>query len=290
MLGRRIIQLKWQFVQPLPGRSEDGVAYAGRNQRKWRLADTARRATAFYEMGFEFWRIWHPQQVIVIEVLLLDHAVLYRDALFQRRAEAHENSALDLRANTVHVDNPAGVDDRHHTINVEVATFYCDLSHLSEIGCLGVEAGDAATAIGAERLAPSCLLGDEIKHVDRASGIGERAIKVGPARAWASGGVLKEPAAEVVRIQSGEMSEFVDEALDSKNVERNFHATPRSARDAAVDGNIRHPEMLCLVWLIDDSSKLVSLCLPRVTLADNGRVGHAVCPRNKVSFVVDTAA
>jgi hypothetical protein len=48
--------------------------------------------------------------------------------------------------------------------------------------------------------------------------------------------------------------------------------------------------MLCRVGLIDGSSELIGLCLPRVTLADDGGVSDAVGPRNKVSFQIDAGA
>ena len=48
--------------------------------------------------------------------------------------------------------------------------------------------------------------------------------------------------------------------------------------------------MLCRVGLIDGSPEFVGLCLLRVTLADDGGVGHAIGPRNEVSFPIDAAA
>jgi hypothetical protein len=36
--------------------------------------------------------------------------------------------------------------------------------------------------------------------------------------------------------------------------------------------------------------ELIGLCLPRITLADDGRVGDAIGPRNKISFPIDAAA
>ena len=119
-----------------------------------------------------------------------------------------------------------------------------DLGDLSKISGLGEEARDTATTIGAEGLTPAGLLRGEVEHVDHTRGIGERAIEVGPGCDGVGGGLLQQAAAEEVGILSGEVSEFVDEALDRENVEGDLDPAPGSSGSAAFDRHIRHTEVL----------------------------------------------
>ena len=104
------------------------------------------------------------------------------------------------------------------------------------------------------------------------------------------GGVLQQAAAKEVGILSGEVSEFVDEALDREYVEGDFDPAPGSSGRAAFDGHIGEAKMLRRVGLIDGSSELIGLGLLRVILADDGGIGHAIGPRNEVPFPIDAAA
>src|SRR5580700_7461221 len=94
--GRHLIEVKGKFAQALSGGGEDGVANAGPDQRKRRLADTAGWAAAFHQVGLEVRSVRHAQYFRAIEVLLLNHSVLDRDALFKGGAQAHQHSALYL--------------------------------------------------------------------------------------------------------------------------------------------------------------------------------------------------
>jgi hypothetical protein len=154
--------LKGELAQAFSSNGKDGVANTGTDERERGLADAAGRTSAFDEVGLEMRGIRHSQQIIAIEVLLLNRAVLDSDAFFEGGTEAHQDSAFDLRADAVHVDNCAWVDDRDHPIDVYVAVLDGDLSDLSEIGGLGEEAGDTAATMGSEGLTPSGLLCGEV--------------------------------------------------------------------------------------------------------------------------------
>jgi len=203
-------------------RREDGIAHARTDERERRLADAARRMASFDQVGLELRSIRHAQQFVTIKVLLLNHAVLDRDALLERGAQAHENSTLDLRPDAVAVDHEAGIDGRDHPVDAYVAVFDGDFRNLSEIGGLGKEAGDTAATIGTERRTPAGLRCGEVQHVDHTHGIDEPSIVVRSGRDGMGGGVLQQAPPEEVGILSRKVSEFVNETLDGEDVESDF--------------------------------------------------------------------
>src|SRR5574341_2179927 len=84
-------------VQPLAAELVDRVRHRGRHPRPTDLAQSARRGVALDERHLHrLGQVRHAQQVIVVEVALLDHAVLYRDALVQHAREPVEDAALDV--------------------------------------------------------------------------------------------------------------------------------------------------------------------------------------------------
>ena len=71
----------------------------------------------------------------------------------------------------------------------------------------------------------------------------------------------QQAAAEEVGILSSQVSEFVDKALDRKNVEGDLDPAPGSAGGAALDRHIGHAEMLGRIGLIEGSAELIGLRL-----------------------------
>ena len=61
------------------------------------LADAAGRLAALDEMDLDRRRLVDAQHAIVVEVALLDAAVLERDLALQRGGEAEDDAAFDLR-------------------------------------------------------------------------------------------------------------------------------------------------------------------------------------------------
>ena len=204
--------------------------------------------------------------------------------------QAHEDGAFDLRADAVHVDNSAWVYYRDDAIDVDIPFLHRDLDDLSEIAGLREKQENTATTISAEWLTPTGLLCGEVEHMYHPHGIGERAIEGGPGRHRMCSGVLKQTTAKEVGILLREVSDFVDEALDRKNIEGYLDAAPGSPGGTAIDRHIGDPEILCWIGLIESAPELKGLCLFRVTLADDGGIGDAVGPRNKVSLLIDAGA
>src|SRR5216684_4860404 len=96
-----------QAPDPLPGRSEDGVAQRWRDRRHAGLAHAAERRV---EAGSDE---MHPDvarrnvdacDLVVMEIALLDPAGLEADLRDERVACAHHTCALDLRTDPVWID------------------------------------------------------------------------------------------------------------------------------------------------------------------------------------------
>ena len=85
------------------------------------------------------------QERVVVEVRLLDHAVLQRDLAVQRRRQPEADAAFHLRANVVGVDRDAAIDGAHDAIDAELVVLVD--RHLRDLRDHGAERlvhGDAA--------------------------------------------------------------------------------------------------------------------------------------------------
>src|SRR5262249_52235808 len=72
-------ELQRQLPQPLARSGEKSVGRRGRDRRNSRLADSAGLLVARNDVDFDFWRLAHAQHRIVVEIRLLDAAVLERE-------------------------------------------------------------------------------------------------------------------------------------------------------------------------------------------------------------------
>src|ERR1700722_6124859 len=103
-------------------------------------------------------------------------------------------------------------------------------------------------------------------------------------------GALQQTTPEEIGILSCKVCELVDEALDREHIERNLNPTPCSPGGATLHRHIRHAEMLYRVRMVEGAAQLEVLMLAGVWLTDDGVVGKAVGPRNKISLSIDACA
>src|SRR5215471_12987294 len=97
-LRLQVLPVDRQFAQALAGGLEDRVGERRRHRRHARLADTAWRRIALHQMNVDLARrVADAGHLVVVEVALLDAALLGGDLAKDGSAEGIDDGALHLR-------------------------------------------------------------------------------------------------------------------------------------------------------------------------------------------------
>ena len=197
-------------AQPHAGRGEDGVAERGCRDGGADLAEAAGRLGALDAIDLDLRRLVHPQIAVVVEVALLDGAVLQGDVAVQRGAQAEEQAALNLRLDGARIDGDAAVDRGDRAAQPHLALRrhlgLDDEAHMAAERRAERDAAPDPRGQGAR--APADFARGQIEHAQRARVLGEQRAPV------------------VERILAGGMRELVHEALDHEQVVRRTDAAP----------------------------------------------------------------
>ena len=109
-------------------------------------------------MNFNFGRFEHPQHGIVVEIVLLNAAVLERDFGFECSGQAKNDAAFHLRLDDVGIDGAPAINGANHTVHTYGAVlFNRSLHNLGDVAIERKMRGDAAAAPWRKRLAPAGL-------------------------------------------------------------------------------------------------------------------------------------
>ena len=213
--GFQAVRLDRQLAQPHARRRIDSVEHGGRQRRRAGLADAAGLLAALDDLDLDRRSLVDAQHAVVVEVRLLDAAVLERDLAPQRRGDAEDDAALHLRHDGIGIDGDAGVDDADDAVDVHLADVGDrDLGDLRHVASERVVHAYAAAASVAQRLAPAGNFRRAVQDVQRARIIAEH-------RAAVLDGVLFR-----------DRRQLVDEALDDVDVVRGADAAPERGRNA----------------------------------------------------------
>ena len=138
----------------LPVAAKIALHSAGAERRHRRLAAAAPEPAARHQHGLDRRHVGHAQHLVIVEVALAHPAVLDRDRTIERRGEAVDNAALDLRCEDRRVDDMAGVERGHDPVHSHLA-FVADrsLDDLRAQAAVGLDERDAARESPA---APAC--------------------------------------------------------------------------------------------------------------------------------------
>src|SRR4051794_1147486 len=86
------------------------IGNRGHHARRAYFTEAGRPRVTLDELDVQFfWRIRHTQQVVIVEIRLLDRAILQRDALVQCGREAVDDAALDVGLRGLRGDDDAAV-------------------------------------------------------------------------------------------------------------------------------------------------------------------------------------
>src|SRR5258706_13828766 len=94
-----------QLTDTMTGRGEDRIAYRRRERRQRRFAQSGRRVIRLDEVRFDFGRMRHAQDRIIVEICLLHAAIFHRDLEAEHSGEPVDHRALNLSLRAAHIDH-----------------------------------------------------------------------------------------------------------------------------------------------------------------------------------------
>src|SRR2546428_2647529 len=116
-------------------RRKDRIGHCGSDRRGSGLAHPSRRLDAVHDVNLDCRRLVHPQHQVIVEIALLDTTALQRDLSMERRRNAEDDRALDLRSDGIGIDDRAAIDraDDAPDTNRSIPR-HLDFSNLRQIG------------------------------------------------------------------------------------------------------------------------------------------------------------
>jgi hypothetical protein len=96
-----------QLSEALAGGGEDRIGEGGGDQRSTGLAHSARQLRTLDDVDLDGRRLIDAQDLVRVEIGLLDTAVLDCDLAIERRRDAEDNRALDLRPDGIGINDGA---------------------------------------------------------------------------------------------------------------------------------------------------------------------------------------
>src|SRR6266446_7391103 len=198
-------------------RSEDCVEHCGCGDADRRLADATPESAGWHNDRLDLGHLRDAHRVVVIEVGLLDAAVLDGALLVEQGGEAKDEGAGDLPFDLGRVDRMAGISgsddavDFHGTITGD--RNLCACRHVAAVAhMLGQATEDALR----RWLTPPRLVGDGIEDGEMLSM------------------VRHQLAPELERVLADRMGKLIHEAFEIDGVLVDVHAAPEARRDVWV--------------------------------------------------------
>src|SRR5882757_5978165 len=150
--------------QALSSRGKNGVADGRGDHRQSRLANAGGIFLAHHNMNFRFRRLFDARHLVVVEIGLLDAAILDGDGVVQSGGKAVDGGAFDLRADALRIDGTAAVHGINKTMYLNGAVFDTGFGDSSGVGLKGIKRGDAASLAFWQRLTPARFFGGELQN------------------------------------------------------------------------------------------------------------------------------
>src|SRR5262245_43534243 len=212
-----------QLAQALAGCREDRVGNRGNDSRGSGFAHPARRLGALEDVNLDGGRLVHAQHLVGIEVGLLDTAVFQRDLAVERRRDAEDDPALDLRLHGIGIDHSAAIDraDDAPDANRSVLRHF-DFGNVRHVGGEDELQGDAAADPFRQRLSPAGLFRGKREDRFGARCLVEQGQPIGG------------------RILFRRSRELIHEAFGHEDIVRRPDAAPEGRRNA----RLFHPHIL----------------------------------------------
>src|SRR5262245_63994792 len=168
--SRAQLILERQLTDAPAGGGEDRIRHRGSGHGGAWFADSAWRFQVVHQVYLDGRRLVDSHDSNVMEVGLLDPAVLERHAAPQGAADSEDYPALDLGLHGVRVHDRTAIDCADDPVDADLARLrHRDLGHLRQITAPFAEKhrDPAAPAFG-QRLSPSGRLRGDVQHCRRA--------------------------------------------------------------------------------------------------------------------------
>src|SRR5579864_830792 len=122
-------------------------------------------------MNFDLWRLIDSQHLIVMEIALLDRAILDGDLARQYGSKREIDRPFGHRPYSVRVHSDATVDDAHHAVDLDRAIIlHGDFGNLGAAGLTGA-AGDAPALALGQRLSPIRPFRRQLQYGSKSHGL-----------------------------------------------------------------------------------------------------------------------
>src|SRR5215469_585514 len=202
--------LERQLPDAPAGGGENRVRHRGSGDGRAWFSDSAWRFQVAHQMHLDGRRLVDSHDSNVMEVGLLDPAVLERHAAPQSAADSEDYPALDLGLHSVRVHDSPAIDRADDPVDADLARLrHRNLGHLRQITApLAEKHRDATAPAFGQRLSPSGRPRGNVQDCRRARRFAEEGTPKG-------GGILLRGCGELV-----------DEALDHKVVVCGSNAAP----------------------------------------------------------------
>src|SRR5919197_4962968 len=106
-VGAESIVRERHYVEPTPGRVEQGLCQRGSNRRQDHFTETLRGTVAGQHDRYDLRHLIDAQQLIIEEVALVGTAVGERNSALKRVGQRKPNPTFDLRLERVRIDHEA---------------------------------------------------------------------------------------------------------------------------------------------------------------------------------------
>src|SRR5262245_30265531 len=187
--------------------------YAGRSSDHTGLADPARRLPAFHEVDIDLRHLVDAQHAIVVEIRLLNAALVQRDFAIQCGRQTENHAALDLRDDRVRINDEAAIHSERHLAYVDLAVgVHLCLNDGGDRRIEGRLHADAPADAQRQRLAPVGLFRYEVQHALEARRLSEHI------------------ASKRDRILAHLVRQLIHEAFDGEHVVVRADAAPKSGQ------------------------------------------------------------
>src|SRR2546428_309717 len=146
-------------------RRKDRIGQRRRGRRGSGFAHPSGRLAAFHDVNLDCRRLVHPQHRVIVEIALLDATALQRDLSAERRGEAEDDRALDLRPDGIGIDDGAAIDRADHAPDANRSVLrHLDFGNLRQIAREDELDGDAAADAFGQGLSPAGLLRRKLEN------------------------------------------------------------------------------------------------------------------------------
>src|SRR5882757_6962071 len=161
-----------KLPQALAGECKNRVNYGWGDRRGARFTDAAWLLVRIDHVHFDRWSLIDAQDFIVVEIALLDAAILEGDLAVQGRGQPKDNTPFHLRLDGVGIDHLPAIQRADDAFDADPAILADrDLGYLRDVTAEAEHDGHPAADSCRQRFVPAGFVRDEIEYCFCARGI-----------------------------------------------------------------------------------------------------------------------